>query len=70
MIPLLTRSYLPSTQNGAQMLCLCMIPELRPRQGGNQRNTVMTDLKLLAEGEAVEHHGVPLVLQRLQDGGD
>ena len=27
-------------------------------------------LQLLPEGEAVQHHRVPLVLQRLQDGGD
>ena len=27
-------------------------------------------LQLLPEGEAVQHHGVPLVLQRLEDGGD
>ena len=27
-------------------------------------------LQLLPEGEAVQHHRVPLVLQRLEDGGD
>ena len=27
-------------------------------------------LQLLSEGEAVQHHRVPLVLQRLEDGGD
>ena len=27
-------------------------------------------LQLLPQGEAVQHHGVPLVLERLQDGGD
>ena len=32
--------------------------------------STFADLELLPESEAVQHGGVPLVLQGLQDGGD